>query len=136
MRRPGRILDHPDLTATLDLSQPIALMLVAVLMLISDKDDPLKIVRTLLNALPSGSYVAITHPGYDFNPTAMKAVSAAAQHAHLTVVPRLYCEIAMFFADWALIEPGLVPVSNWRPDGPPPTDPNTAYYWAGIARKP
>ena len=42
---------------------------------------------------------------------------------------------ADFFADWELLDPGLVPVMAWRPDGPPPPDPQVAYYWAGVARK-
>jgi hypothetical protein len=133
---PEKILRNPSLTQTLDLSRPVGLMLVAVLMLLEDAQDPWGNAAVLMDALPSGSYVAITHPGQDFNPDAMAGIVAAAQQGHMTVVPRVRDEVVRFFGDWELIEPGVVPVMAWRPDGEPPADPNAAYYWAGVARKP
>ena len=70
LRQPKSILDHPTLTQTLDLRQPVAVALVGVLMYIRDSDDPspFEMVATLLEPLPSGSYLAVTHPTPDFNP--------------------------------------------------------------------
>lgn len=133
---PEKILSNPSLTRTLDLSRPVGLMLVAVLMLLENAQDPWGNAAVLMDALPSGSYVAITHPGQDFNPDAMAGIVAAAQQGHMTVVPRVRDEVVRFFGDWELVEPGVVPVMAWRPDGEPPADPNAAYYWAGVARKP
>ena len=136
LREPRRILDDEALGDTLDLSQPVGLLMIAILMLVSDEDDPWGKARTLMDALPSGSYVAITHPGQDFNPEAMAGVVAAATQGGMTLVPRVRDDVARFFADWELVEPGVVPVMAWRPEGQPPADPNAAYYWAGVARKP
>ncbi|WP_092555547.1 SAM-dependent methyltransferase [Actinoplanes derwentensis] len=133
--RPAEILAHPALRQVLDLTQPVALLMIAVLMLARDSDDPWTAVRTLLDALPSGSYLAITHPGQDFDPTAMDAIVQAANGAGMTLVPRDHADVRRFFADWELVDPGLVPVMAWQPDGDPPADPNAAYYWAGLARK-
>ncbi|MEU9132769.1 SAM-dependent methyltransferase [Kitasatospora sp. NPDC048540] len=135
LREPERILSHPALTGTLDVTRPVGLMLVAILMLLEDEDDPWGKVRKLLDALPAGSHVAITHPSADFNPEAMGQVVAAAQQGRLTLVPRTREQVAEFFGDWELIEPGVVPVMGWHPDGAPPADPQAAYYWAGVARK-
>ncbi|MFI6757724.1 SAM-dependent methyltransferase [Micromonospora sp. NPDC050417] len=136
MREPGKILADPELNLTLDLDQPVGLLLIAILMLVADADDPWEKVATLLDALPSGSYVAITHPGQDFDPEAMAAVAAAAGQGGMTLVPRVRDDVVRFFGDWELVEPGVVPVKAWRPDGEPPVDPNAAYYWSGLARKP
>jgi len=136
LRDPDRILRNPTLTSTLDLSQPVGLMFVAVLMLVADADDPWARARALMDAVPSGSYVAITHPGLDFDPEAMAAIVAAAERGNMTVVPRVKSDVERFFDGWELVKPGLVPVMAWRPDGGPPADPNGAYYWSGVARKP
>jgi hypothetical protein len=80
LREPKSILDHPTLTATLDLSQPVAVMLVAVLMYFRDTDHPnlFEMAATILEPMPSGSYLAVTHPTPDFNPEeTAKAVTAA-----------------------------------------------------------
>jgi hypothetical protein len=136
LRDPRRILSDEALTNTLDLTRPVGLLMIAILMLVSDEEDPWGKVRALLDALPSGSYVAITHPGQDFDPEAMAGVVAAATQGGMTLVPRVRDDVARFFADWELVEPGVVPVMAWRPEGKPPADPNAAYYWAGVARKP
>jgi hypothetical protein len=136
LRQPDRILADATLTDTLDLSEPVALTLIAILMLLRDEDDPAGKVRALINALPSGSYLAITHPTQDFNPEEMAAAVAAATQGHMTLVPRTRAEVEKFFDGLELIEPGLVPVMAWRPDGAPPAGPQAAYYWAGVARKP
>ena len=137
LRQPKSILDHPTLTSTLDLSQPVAVMLVAVLMYFRDTDspNPFEMVATLLEAMPPGSYLAITHPTADFNAEAMGGAVAAAERSGVTLVPRNQAETEKFFAGLDVVDPGVTPVLSWRPDKPP-DDPRSAYYWAGIARKP
>jgi hypothetical protein len=136
LQQPKSILDHPTLTSTLDLSQPVAVMLVAVLMYFRDTDNPnpFEMVATLLDAMPSGSYLAITHPTADFNAEAMGGAVAAAERSGVTLVPRNQAETEEFFAGLEVVDPGVTPVLSWRPDEPP-DDPRSAYYWAGIARK-
>ena len=137
LRQPKSILDHPTLMSTLDLSQPVAVMLVAVLMYFRDTDNPnpFEMVAMLLEAMPPGSYLAITHPTADFNAEAMGGAVAAAERSGVTLVPRNQAETEEFFAGLDVVDPGVTPVLSWRPDKPP-DDSRSAYYWAGIARKP
>lgn len=135
LREPANVVTVPDLTATIDLGRPVGLMLIAVLMLISDAEDPHGNVAVLRDALPSGSYVALTHPTQDFDPEAVATVTAAATQGGMTFVPRSRGEVETFFGDWEMVAPGLVPVRAWRP-GQEPENAESAYYWAGVARKP
>lgn len=135
LNRPRELLETPALTGHLDLERPVGLLLVAMLMLIDDDRDPWSSVATLLDALPVGSHVAITHPTQDFDPPVMAEVVKAAEHGGMTLVPRDRERTERFFGDWELVEPGLVPVMAWRPEDGPPGDPRAAYYWAGVARK-
>jgi hypothetical protein len=134
LRDPRAILAHPTLSATLDLTQPVGLMLVAILMLVTDDDDPHGVVSTLLDALPAGSHLALTHATADFDAAAPIAAVAAAAHSGITLVPRTQAEVTRFFDGLEPVEPGVTPVLGWRPEKPVP-DLNAAYYWAGIGRK-
>ncbi|MGV9667691.1 SAM-dependent methyltransferase [Nocardia niigatensis] len=137
---PRSILDHPDLAETLDLSEPVAIMLIAIMMYFRDSDHPYDIIATLLDAVPSGSYVVLTHPTADFAPEAMAGVKAAAEASGISFEPRSKSDTAKLFAGTTLADPGLVPVAAWRPeltDRPTPVaDAESAWYWAGIGRKP
>lgn len=135
LAEPARILKDRALRLTLDPKRPIGLTMIGVLMHVSDYDDPWGSARVLMDALPSGSYVAISHLGLDFEPEAMMQVRDFAAQAGMTVVPRTKDEVQRFFEGWELVDPELVPVSSWRLDDTRP-DPDPAYYWAGVARKP
>ncbi|HEX6235023.1 MAG TPA: SAM-dependent methyltransferase [Jiangellaceae bacterium] len=135
LREPESIVSAPELAKTLDLQQPVALMLVAILMYFHDHEGVYEWVATLFDALPSGSYVAITHPTADFDADAVSGAVAAATQAGITLVPRSKSEVERFFDGLEVIEPGVVPVLSWHPDEPV-DDPNAAWYWAGVARKP
>ncbi len=150
VRDPAALLANPVVAQTLDLTQPIGLMLVAILMYFP-AEQPYEIVAALLDALPSGSYLTISHPTADFDAAATAGVAAVAKHSGITLVPRSQAETEAFFTGVELVEPGVVPVLAWHPDGPPissaqvvvlrpnvtvPIDPTSAYYWAGVGRKP
>jgi hypothetical protein len=135
LRKPGSILTDPAVQHTLDLAQPVGLTLIAILMLLGDADDPWGKVAELSDAMPSGSCLAITHPTGDFAPAEVEQAVAAATAAGVTLVARTEQAVRRFFGDWELLDPGLVPVSAWRPDALV-EDPKAAYYWAGVARKP
>jgi hypothetical protein len=136
LREPEKILADPAVHKTLDLGKPVALMLVAILMFFRDDENPQGMVSALLDALPSGSYLTVTHPTADFNPEEMAGAVAAAQHAGITLVPRSRAEVEAFFAGLDLVEPGVAPVLAWHPDGGLPENPRSAYYYAAIGRKP
>lgn len=135
VRDPQAILDDPALTAALDLDEPVALMLVGILMHVRDDEDPYGIVRTLVDALPSGSYLTITHPTADFNAEAMAVISGSNEQSGITFRPRSKAEVADFFEGLELVEPGVVPALSWRPDEPS-EDPLSAYLYAAVGRKP
>jgi hypothetical protein len=135
LRRPRQVLADPALSRQLDLTKPVGLLLIAVLMLVADEDDPWGTVREFLDALPSGSYVAISHPGQDFDPAAMARVVAAAAQGGMTLVPRVQADVTRFFGAWEIQPPGVVAVNEWLPDDADASS-GVAYYWAGVARKP
>ncbi|MGW4249228.1 SAM-dependent methyltransferase [Nocardia sp. NPDC004722] len=136
---PRSILDHPAVAETLDLSQPVAIMLVAIMMYFRDSDNPREIIHTLLDRVAPGSYLVITHPTADFNPDAMAGVVAAAETSGIAFHPRGKSETAALFDGTTLVDPGIVPVAAWRPhltDRPTAVDDaDSAWYWAGIGRK-
>ena len=136
LREPAQLLAHPVLAATLDLAQPVGLLLVAVLAYLGDEEDPRAIVATLVEALPQGSYLAITHPTADFNPAAMAGAVTAAGQGGITLVPRSRTQTAAFFTGLDLVEPGVVPVLDWRPDDGPVANPHNCYYYAAVGHKP
>ena len=135
LRDTESILEDKVLRDTLDFGRPIGLTLIAILMLLADADDPWTGVAELRDALPSGSCLAITHPTADFAPGEVNRAVEAATGAGMTLVVRDRAAVEPFFGDWEMLEPGLVPVSSWRPDEPV-ENPEAAYYWAGVARKP
>jgi O-methyltransferase involved in polyketide biosynthesis len=130
---PARVLADPALTATLDLAEPVALMLVSVLMYF---DDPTTrgIVATLLDALPPGSCLTVSHPTADFDPEIAGRAVAAAGRGGLTYRPRSESEVRGLFAGLELVDPGVVPLLAWRPVAAR-GDERSVYYWAGMGRK-
>jgi O-methyltransferase involved in polyketide biosynthesis len=137
LREPKTILDHPTLAATLDLRQPVAVLFIGLLMYFRDSDapNPFEMVATVMEPMPSGSYLAITHPTPDFNPEEVANAVADAEGGGVPLVPRTKADVERFFTGLELVEPGVTPMLSWHPDEPVP-DPTVTYYWAGIARKP
>ena len=134
VRQPEAILGDPTLAATLDLGRPVAVMLVAILMFLPDAEDPFGIVAKLMEALPSGSYLAISHPTADFDQRAMTGAVAASKRSGISLVPRTRAEVEAFFKGLELVEPGVVPVGAWRPDQEGEVEPLNIY--AAVGRKP
>jgi S-adenosyl methyltransferase len=121
---------------TLDFSQPIALMLVAVLHFIADEDDPHAIVAQLVAALPEESYVAISAASLEgIDAEELRDLQGAYDQTPL--VPRSARVIGGFFAGLELVPPGVVPVHEWRyPEGSSPSwNPGDAIILGGIGRK-
>jgi hypothetical protein len=122
-------------SATLDLTRPVAVMLIGILHCIPDEDDPAGIVGQLMDAVPSGSYLAISHPANDVNsPGVRKLASRLNELMPMKLRFRSRAEVARFFDGLALVEPGLVRGPEWRPDSDADLA-NPAAVWAGVARK-
>jgi hypothetical protein len=121
---------------TLDLTQPTAVLLLAVLHFIPDADDPAGIVATLAAALAPGSYLVISHLTADFAPEPVTAAVTAYNAAVPTIVtPRTHTQVSDLLAGLSLIAPGVVPVTEWRPTTSLPHR-HTADLYAGAARAP
>jgi hypothetical protein len=138
LRDPAAILSSPVVREVLDFSQPIALMLVAILHFIPDEDGPKDIVETLMGALPSGSYLVASHISMEHNPVMIGNAVRAYREAGLPAQARDADDFArLAFSGLDLVPPGVVIASEWRPDGtgPRPTAAEVNGY-GGVARKP
>jgi hypothetical protein len=135
VRDPGKILDDPAVRETLDFSQPIALMLVALLHFVEDHEEPWGIVRRLVAAMPPGSYLVLSHATFDpLDAETIAAMDNVNKHNKPRFSPRTLSEVARFFDGLALLEPGIVSVPDWRPGpGPRPT-PAEATGYGAVAR--
>jgi hypothetical protein len=134
MNDPAALLASREVTSALNLDQPVAVTFGSILMLLPDEANPWAKVAALMDAMPTGSYLVVSHPTADFNPVAMADVVSVTTVSGITFVPRTKHQVARFFTGYQLVEPGLVPVLDWRPDQRP-DDPIPAYYYAGVARK-
>jgi S-adenosyl methyltransferase len=137
LREPAAILSSPVTQEVLDFSQPIALMLVAILHYVPDEWKPAEILATLLDAMPSGSYLVASHITGEHDP-AVAAFERADREAGIPAQLRDSGEFArLAFHGLDLVPPGVVPVSDWRPDtaGPRPTPAEVSTY-GGVGRKP
>jgi hypothetical protein len=121
---------------TLDLGQPVALMLLIILHLIPDADDPHGIVATLVRSLPSGSYLVLAHPASDIRAEKMaemtRRVNERMSGPKATMRDR--AAIVRFFDGLDLLEPGVVQPQQWRPE-PGALSPPQVTAWCGVARK-
>jgi hypothetical protein len=134
-RTPEKILADPALRTTLDLTQPVALLLVALLHFVEDQEKPYDIVRQLVAALPAGSYLVLSHATFDpLDAETIAAMDAVNAGIKPTFTPRPLAEVSRFFDGLDLLEPGIVSVSDWRPQpGPRPT-PAEATGYGAVAR--
>jgi hypothetical protein len=123
----------------LDFSQPIALMLVAILHFVPDEDKPAEIIATLLDALPQDSFLTASHASGEHHPAANAAgVQRAYRDGGISFQLRDSDEFArLAFSGLDLIPPGVVLVSEWRPEGSGPRpQPAEVNIYGGVARKP
>jgi hypothetical protein len=121
----------------LDFGQPIAVMLIGLLHLIPDADDPAGIVARLVDELPAGSWLAIAHPASD---VARDKVAAMADRYNQRVTTaatlRTHAEISAFFAGTELLPPGVVQYHRWHPGEPARDAEGEVAAYCGLGRKP
>jgi hypothetical protein len=124
-------------SATLDFGEPVALMLLIILHMIPDADDPYGIVARLLGAVPAGSYLVLAHPASDIRAEQMaemtKRVNQRMSGPPATMRDR--AAVTRFFDGLELLEPGVVQPQQWRPE-PGVLRPPRVTAWCGVARKP
>jgi trans-aconitate methyltransferase len=134
LREPERILSGA--AGLLDFEQPVAVLLIGILQLIPDTDDPYGIVARLVEAVAPGSWLAVFHPASDIHPEQIADATRRlnARSAGKTTL-RTRAEVARFFDGLELLEPGLVQVHRWQPGSAAPDGGQQIAGYAGLARK-
>jgi hypothetical protein len=136
-REPEKILGSTQLRETLDLTEPVALMFFGIMQFIPDEAGPHAIVAQLLDALPSGSYLALQHPTAEFYPPGVGG-QAAYRRAGIPFQYRTREQFAHFLDGLELVEPGITVMAEWHAaDEPEPRPaPAQAAAYAALGRKP
>lgn len=137
LREPEEILADPELHGLLDLSQPVAILLIAILHFISDTEDPRGIIDRLMKQLPAGSHLVLSHATADSFAELDDAITVY-KKATSSMYNRSHAEVEGLFSGLELVPPGVVWVPEWRPDpdGDQTEDPGRSLLWCGVARKP
>ncbi|MFI5891999.1 SAM-dependent methyltransferase [Actinoplanes sp. NPDC051513] len=142
IRAPQQILGHEVVRGQLDFTQPIGLLMLSILHHLNDDEDPGAVAATLRDALPSGSHLAIIHfwdPADEQPDVAAKATDAERMFNETlgTGRWRRRAEVQAYFGDYEMIEPGLVPLAEWRPNATDTAEQTDSYYTmiGGVARK-
>src|SRR5262249_57845143 len=120
---------------TLDPTRPTAVLLLGILHLIQDSEGPYEIVAQLMDALPSGSYLAISHPASGIHPGPAEAHPRYNQRVSTPQTLRTRAEVSRFFEGLDLVPPGLVYVHTWRPGPDDLVPPDGVSAYGGVARK-
>jgi hypothetical protein len=141
LRRPDTILGHPSLAATLDLTKPVALLLISVVPFLTDSDDPYDKVARLAEALAPGSHLAMSHGTSDFRSAAAAAefdamVRREGARSRESGQNRDRAAFARFFAGMEMVPPGIVALPDWRSELPPAERPSAAdvSFYSAVAR--
>lgn len=119
LRHPDSIIAHPDLEGLIDWDQPVAVLTIAVMHFVTGQDDPAGIMARFRQVMAPGSYLALTHVHHDGDENTVRQMLGIYKGASVPLVMRTRDEIAALFDGFDLIEPGLVPVSDWRPEPRP-----------------
>ncbi|MFD0686760.1 SAM-dependent methyltransferase [Actinomadura fibrosa] len=136
IREPEEILAHAEVRRLIDFDRPVGVMLVGILHHLHDDEGPQRIVETLMDAVPSGSHLFVT----SFCASSQEAVDAERKYLSLLGTGRFRTpeEITAYFDGLELLEPGVVPLPLWRPEGDVPAELTVGHrlMYGGIARKP
>jgi hypothetical protein len=143
LRDPDSVMRHPEVRELIDFDQPIALLLMAILHFVPDDEDPYGIVARFRDALPAGSYLALSHGTRDIparpdmSPEVMAEMGAKVERLYqlttASLVTRTHAQVERFFDGFDLLDPGLVEIQLWRPDEADALLPGGFY--GGVGRK-
>jgi SAM-dependent methyltransferase len=133
LRKPADVLGHPDLL--LDLSRPVALLMLSVLHFVQDEDDPAGVLRYLRDALAPGSVLVMAHGTDENRPEDVAKVIELYKGTANPLRTRDHDEVVALFDGWDLVEPGVVWAPLWRPDSAVGPHPEKAGVWVGVAYK-
>ena len=116
LRDPDAVLASPEVKDLLDLSRPVAVMMLMTLHFVPDSDDPIGIVTAYREAVAPGSYFVFSHGTNEYRPANTGGITKVYENASHGIVPRDRAQIQALTAGWDLLEPGLTDVILWRPD--------------------
>ena len=143
LRDPDSVMQHPEVRELVDFDQPVALLLLAILHFVPDDQDPFGIVARFRDALPAGSYLAVSHGTRDIperpdmSPEAMAEMGTKVERLYqlptASLVTRSRAQVERFFDGFDLLDPGLVEIQRWRPDESDSLLPGGFY--GGVGRK-
>jgi hypothetical protein len=132
LRHPGDILEKA--ARTLDFTKPIAVTMLAILHAIGDDEDPYGLVAQIMAAVPSGSYLAISHLPSDLEADKLdESRDRVNRISHQQYTHRSHAEVVRFFDGLELVQPGLVELRKWRPAV---QSNRVTPGWGGLGRKP
>ncbi|MFD5544895.1 SAM-dependent methyltransferase [Streptomyces sp. NPDC127079] len=133
LRDPRSVVDHPEVRRVIDFGRPVALFLVAILHFVRDDEEPERIVATLRDALPPGSFLVLSHATADF--ADRSDAQAVYNNATATMTLRSRDRVERFFEGFDLVEPGVAQVPFWRPETTPPAGSEQIGFYGGVAVK-
>lgn len=135
LRDPAAVLGAPGVADLLDFTKPVVVLSVAVLHFVPDGDDPAGILAAYADALAGGGYVVLSHITADNeDPETIERIKALYRGSSHPGYPRARAEVvALLPPDAEVIDPGVVPVEDWRPEPGAPGD-HVAHYYAAVAR--
>ncbi len=138
--RPAELLAMPEVRQLIDLTEPVGVMVGSVLHFVDDDDNPQAVIKILRDAVAPGSYLVLAHGVHSLgNEEAEENVRDVFRGSSTGGAKgRTREEIRAMFGEFELVEPGLVPVSEWRPDEEPliGETPPPGYLLVGVGRKP
>jgi hypothetical protein len=133
LRRPQEIIGHPGLAGFIDWAQPLALLLVAVLHFVQDHENPLAIIGQFRNQMAPGSYLVISHVHHEQDREVTRQVAGIYAKASVPLVFRDREQVSGLLAGFDLVDPGVVPLPEWRPESQP-YPPGQVWGLAGVGR--
>jgi hypothetical protein len=133
VRDPDAILGAPEVRRLIDFERPVCVLFVAVLHFLPDEDDPGALVRRFVEPLPSGSHVILSHAAAEERRNERVGETYRAESASAALVARTREQVAALLDGLTIIEPGVVPLHEWRPHG---GEYVSDAGWTAVARKP
>jgi hypothetical protein len=135
MTEPAAVLDAALATGLLDLAEPLGLLAIGCFHLVPPAREPGAVLGAYRDAVASGSHLALSHWTADLQPAEMAGIVEVMKKSANPVFPRTHAEISGLLAGFDLVEPGVVPLPLWRPDGISEDDPEQAGLLAAVGRK-
>ncbi|MFC7339930.1 SAM-dependent methyltransferase [Saccharopolyspora griseoalba] len=133
IRAPHQILTHPETLQLIDFEQPVAVLMVGMLHYVDDSAEPMKLLREYQDCMTPGSYLIASHLTSDL--PEMRSAAPFFDDSRNPMTLRSKTEIEALLADYELVDPGVVFTVQWRPETPPPANPERSACYAAVARR-